>query len=148
LPISKSSFRDDIKPSNLKLDPVAGQRSLRQLSSHLVELVQGRMWLKVLIGMVLGLGVGVLLGPAAGLVEPSTGVTIGNWLAFPGRLFLTSIQMIVIPLVFASIIRGLAASENLDQLRKLGFRVTLFFTVTTALAAAIGLWIATLLNPE
>lgn len=106
------------------------------------------MWLKVLIGMVLGLGVGVLLGPAAGLVEPSTGVTIGNWLAFPGRLFLTSIQMIVIPLVFASIIRGLAASENLDQLRKLGFRVTLFFTVTTALAAAIGLWIATLLNPE
>lgn len=122
-------------------------RSLGHLSGYLSNLVQGRLWLQVLVGMFLGLVVGMSLGPAVGLVEPSLGITIGNWLAFPGRLFLATIQMIVIPLVVASVIRGLAASENLEQLKKLGVRVTLFFTVTTALAAAIGLWIGSLLKP-
>jgi len=42
--------------------------------------------------------VGTLLGPSVGLVEPTTGTLIGNWLAFPGQLFLATIQMIVIPL--------------------------------------------------
>ncbi|MDA1300507.1 MAG: dicarboxylate/amino acid:cation symporter [Proteobacteria bacterium] len=122
-------------------------RSLRHLSSYLQGLVQNRLWLKVLIGMALGLSVGVVIGPAGGLVEPATGATIGNWLAFPGRLFLAAIQMIVVPLVVASIVRGLAASENLEQLRALGVRVTLFFVVTTALAAAIGLFVGNVMDP-
>lgn len=122
-------------------------RSLARLSGHLAGLVEGRLWLKVLIAMGLGLLVGTLLGPSVGLVEPATGATIGSWLALPGRLFLASIQMIVIPLVIASIIRGLAASENLEQLKKMGLRVTLFFTITTALAAAIGLVTANLIDP-
>lgn len=122
-------------------------RQLRHLSSYLSGLVQGRLWLKVLVGMFLGLIVGTLLGPSVGLVEPDTGTLIGNWLAFPGQLFLATIQMIVIPLVIASVVRGLAASENLDQLRKLGLRVTGFFVITTAIAAAIGLWVGNLMNP-
>ena len=56
---------------------------------------------------------GTLLGPSVGLVKPETGTLIGNWLAFPGQLFLATIQMIVIPLVIASVVRGLAASEDL-----------------------------------
>ncbi|KEF31380.1 MAG: dicarboxylate/amino acid:cation symporter [Gammaproteobacteria bacterium] len=122
-------------------------RPLRHLSVYLSGLVKGRLWLKVLVGMFLGLVVGTLLGPSVGLVEPATGTLIGNWLAFPGQLFLASIQMIVIPLVIASVVRGLAASENLEQLRKLGVRVTGFFVITTAIAASIGLWIGGLFNP-
>jgi Na+/H+-dicarboxylate symporter len=122
-------------------------RPLRYLSSYLNGLVQERLWLKVLIGMFLGLVTGVILGPSVGLVDAETGATIGSWLAFPGQLFIATIQMIVIPLVVASVVRGLAASENLEQLRKLGVRVTLFFVVTTALAAAIGLWIGGVINP-
>lgn len=122
-------------------------RSLGRLSSHLAALVEGRLWLKVLIGMALGLIVGTLLGPSAQLVRADTGVMLGNWLALPGRLFLATIQMIVIPLVFASVIRGLASSESLEQLKQLGVRVTLFFTATTALAAAIGLVIAGIIKP-
>ena len=59
-------------------------RPLRHLSSYLSGLVQGKLWLKVLIGMFLGLITGTLLGPSVGLVEPETGTLIGNWLAFPG----------------------------------------------------------------
>ncbi len=125
------------------LNPV----SLKHLSHYLASLVEGRLWLKVLIGMFAGLLAGVLLGPSMGLVDARTGVLIGNWLALPGQLFLAVIQMIVVPLVVASVIRGLAASENLEQLRQLGLVVTTFFIVTTAIAAMIGLTIAGVLGP-
>lgn len=122
-------------------------RSLKYLSSYLQSLIRGRLWLQVLVGMVLGICTGILLGPGPGWVNTSTAAIISDWLAFPGRLFLAMIQMIVIPLVFASIIRGLAATENLDQLRKIGFRVVLYFIATTALAIIIGLTVATIIRP-
>lgn len=122
-------------------------RSLRHLASQLASLTEHRLWLKVLIGMALGLATGIVLGPTLGLVDPATGTLIGSWLALPGQLFLASIQMIVIPLVFASIILGLASSENAEQLKRLGAAVTVYFIITTALAAAIGLWIGQLMQP-
>jgi Na+/H+-dicarboxylate symporter len=122
-------------------------RPLKNLSGQLSALVAGRLWLQVLIGMGLGLATGLAIGPTAGVLAPETGALIGNWLALPGTLFLASVQMIVIPLVFASIILGLASSENVDQLRQLGLVVVLYFIVTTAVAAAIGLWVAGLLKP-
>lgn len=126
---------------NLNLGSLAG------LSDRLGLLVRGRLWLQVLIGMALGIGAGILLGPSTGWVTPRTAHIAGNWLALPGQLFLTLIQMIVIPLVFASVIRGLAASEDLEQLRTLGVRVTLYFLVTTAVAIVIGLQLALIIEP-
>jgi len=122
-------------------------RSLKYLTNYLQSLVRDRLWLKVLIGMVLGITTGILIGPSVGLVTPSNASIAGDWLALPGKLFLALIQMIVIPLVFASIIRGLAATENVDQLRKMGLRVVLYFIVTTALAIIIGLAVAILIKP-
>lgn len=122
-------------------------RSLRYLNRYLHSLVEGRLWLKVLIGMVLGLVVGTLIGPSSGWVAPDTAAIIGNWLALPGQLFLASIQMIVIPLIFASIIRGLAAGENIGQLKRLGLMTVAFFVVTTAIAAGIGLSVTELIQP-
>jgi Na+/H+-dicarboxylate symporter len=122
-------------------------RSLKHLSGYLYALVEGRLWLKVLVSMVLGLLTGAAIGPGMGWVAPELGAVIGNWLALPGQLFLAAIQMIVVPLVFASIIRGLAAGENIAQLKRLGLATVLFFVVTTAVAAAIGLFVAELFEP-
>jgi Na+/H+-dicarboxylate symporter len=110
-------------------------------------LVRGRLWLQVLVGMVLGITVGILMGPSVGWVSPATAATVSDWLAFPGKLFLALIQMIVIPLVFASIIRGLAATEDIEQLRKMGLWVVFYFIVTTALAIVIGLVVASIIKP-
>ena len=122
-------------------------RSLGYLSEQLQSLVRGRLWLQVLVGMVLGICVGILMGPSVGWVTPSTAGTVSDWMAFPGKLFLALIQMIVIPLVFASIIRGLAATEDLEQLRKIGLRIALYFMATTALAVSIGIWVASIVKP-
>ena len=121
--------------------------SLKELSEHLQKLVSGRLWLKVLIGMFLGIIVGILIGPSVNLVERTTAAVIGNWLALPGQLFLVLIQMIVVPLVFASVILGLTATENIDQLKRLGFWVVGFFIITTGIAIIIGINLALLINP-
>ncbi len=101
--------------------------SLGALSDQLQSLVRGRLWAQVLLGMLVGVCVGIALGPSSGWVSAGVSETLTSWLALPGQLFLGSIQMIVIPLVFASIVRGLASSDNMDQLRKLGVSALIFF---------------------
>ena len=122
-------------------------RSLKHLSYQLQTLVEGRLWLKVLIGMVLGIATGVVLGPTVGWVPTETAAAIGNWLGLPGQVFLGLIQMIVVPLVFASVIRGLAASESLEYLKRMGLSAVVFFVVTTAVAIVIGIVLAIWIQP-
>jgi Na+/H+-dicarboxylate symporter len=120
---------------------------LGRLSGHLDKLIKGRLWLKVLIGMALGVGLGFLLGPEVGWVRPHVAESIVSWLALPGMLFLALIQMIVIALVFASIIRGLGASDNIAQLRALGLRAGVYFIFTSTVAIGIGLGVSLLIKP-
>ncbi|MDZ7670340.1 MAG: dicarboxylate/amino acid:cation symporter [Gammaproteobacteria bacterium] len=121
--------------------------SLLSLHVYLTRLVEGKLWLQVLIGLTLGLLTGVAIGPDAGLLQPETGQVVGNWLAFPGRLFLVTIQMIVMPLVFASIIRALAGGPELGEIKRLGLMAAAFFVLSTALAAGIGIQLALLVQP-
>lgn len=122
-------------------------RSLKHMSHYLSGLVEGRLWLKVILAMIIGLAVGSMLGPSAGLVLPATSEWISSWLAFPGQLFLAVIQMLVVPLVLASIILGLASSDDSAQLKKLGTWATGFFAITTVISAALGLILASVLRP-
>ena len=62
------------------------ERSLVNLTGKLRVLIYQRLWLQVLMGMFAGIGVGLLIGPTAGLVEPYAAVLIGNWAALPGKL--------------------------------------------------------------
>lgn len=122
-------------------------RPLVALHTYLTRLVEGKLWLQVLIGMGLGLVTGIVIGPETGLFQPATGEVIGNWLAFPGRLFLATIQMVVVPLVFASIVRGLAGGPDPGEIRRLGLWATGFFAVSTAIAAGIGIQLALMIEP-
>lgn len=122
-------------------------RSLKRLTRHLQGLVKTRLWLKILIAMACGILTGLALGPSTGLVARETAAIIGNWVALPGYLFLGLIQMIVVPLVFASVITGLAASNSMAQLRQTGLRTVLFFVLTTVLAIVIGLSAALTVKP-
>ncbi len=124
------------------------ERSLPGLGGRLSGLIRRRLWAQVLIGMAAGVGVGVALGPTANLVSPYQAVLIGNWVALPGKLFLVAIQFVVVPLVVASVIRGIAAGEaGGAALRALSARTIAYFVATTIVAAVIGLGVASLIAP-
>ena len=123
------------------------QNPLGSLNTRLRGLVEGKLWAKVLVGMALGLCLGLLLGPEMGWVDRDTAYLAGNWLAFPGMLFLALVQMIVVPLVSASIILGMASSGNVAQLRRLGIAAAVFFLATTVVASLGGISLANLIEP-
>ena len=123
------------------------ERSLVLLTGKLRLLIRQRLWLQVLIGMFAGIAVGILIGPTAGLVAPYAGELVGNWLALPGKLFLLAIQFVVVPLVVASVIRGIAASDAGVSLQRLGIWTTAFFLITTIVAVAIGVLMAVVISP-
>ena len=118
-----------------------------RLVGNLHQLLKRKIWAKILLGMILGVGIGLLLSPSMGLVDEAISYPLGNWLALPGRIFLSLIQMIVVPLVIASIIRGLAAGESMEQLRKMGLGLVIYFLVTTTVAITIGMSVALIIKP-
>jgi Na+/H+-dicarboxylate symporter len=140
-------FEGNLREVRAVPEPVLQLKPLRALSGRLERLVEGRLWLKVLIALFLGTGFGLFLGPDLGLLSIESSNAIAQWVALPGLLFLALIQMIVIPLVFASIIRGLTASESIEKLRQIGLRAVAFFAATTALATAIGISLAMVIRP-
>jgi Na+/H+-dicarboxylate symporter len=124
--------------------PVKG---LKALTGSLNYIKRAKLWLQVLIAMVLGILLGSLLSPESGLIDPSTSSLIGEWIALPGYLFLALIQMVVVPLILASIVQGISAAVDVDQLKSTGLWVTLFFLGTTALAVTIGISVGSFVQP-
>jgi len=131
------------------IDTISGSSPspVHRLAGRLKGLLRSHLWAKVMLAMFLGVAAGLLLGPDAGLVDPALAALITNWLALPGYVFLALIQMIVIPLVVASIILGMASSESMASLRSTGIRAGVFFIITTLAAVLIGMVVALSIQP-
>jgi len=122
-------------------------RPLRDLTHKLESLLRGKLWLQALVGLLLGVAVGILVGPDAGLFDSSDVRLLMEWVAMPGELFLRLIKMVLIPLLVASIIRGLGGTTNPEKLRKTGLTFLLYVVATTIAASAIGLMMGVLVKP-
>jgi Na+/H+-dicarboxylate symporter len=85
----------------------------------------------------------MVLGAAAGWLLPGAAPYV-SWL---GELFIRLIRMIVIPLVFVTILVGVASLGNSRRLGQLGGRALVLFTSLVMLAAWIGIAIACLVGP-
>jgi Na+/H+-dicarboxylate symporter len=122
-------------------------RPFRDLAHKLEILLKGKLWLQALMALVLGLAVGIALGPDVGYMDPEKTALITEWLALPGELFLRLIKMILIPLLITSIIRGLGGATDPTKLRKLGGAFFLYVIFTSTVAATIGLTLAHFIKP-
>jgi Na+/H+-dicarboxylate symporter len=121
-------------------------RPLNQLSVHLDHLVKGRLWLKVIIGLILGAILGLFLNPSAGFISESLSLSLANWLDLPGQIFMRLVQMIMIPLIFASIISGIVGNSS-ENLKTFGLKLLLYFVFTTAVSIIIGLTVTLIMKP-
>lgn len=121
-------------------------RPVNNLAIHLDKLIQGRLWLKVIIGLILGALLGLALNPNTGWVSESFSSRLANWLDLPGQIFMKLVQMVMIPLIFASIISGIVSNTS-GNLKTLGLRLLLYFIFTTTVAITIGVFITLVLNP-
>ncbi len=101
---------------------------------------------KIVLGLVLGAACGVAantLAPGAAWVR-----WIGDNVAGPvGQVFLRMLLMTVIPLVFTSITLGVAGIGDIRKVGRVGIRTIVYFLLSTALSAAIGLALVNVFQP-
>lgn len=121
-------------------------RPLNNLSVYLERLTKGRLWLKVIIGLFLGAGLGILLNPSSGLIAENLSSNIASWLDLPGQIFMRLVQMIMIPLIFTSIISGIVSNTS-ENLKTFGISLLLYFVFTTAVAILIGIVVTLIFKP-
>jgi proton glutamate symport protein len=81
--------------------------------------------------------VAIVVGAAVGHAFPDLAVS----LRFVGQIFLRLIRTIVAPLLFATLVVGIAGHSNLRQVGRMGVKALVYFEVVTTLALLIG-WVA------
>lgn len=122
-------------------------QSLKNLQRPLESIRKAKLWLQVLIAMLAGISFGIFLTPSMGFFEETTARIVGEWVALPGHLFLALIQMIVVPLIFTSILQGIAATGDMNKLKSTGLYAVLFFLGTTVLAVILGISVGLFFKP-
>lgn len=77
----------------------------------------------------------------------SLGNTIITWMSPVGDLFMRMLKMVIVPLVFASLLVGVAGLGDIRKLGRMGGRTFVVYLATTAIAVTIGLVCANLISP-
>jgi Na+/H+-dicarboxylate symporter len=119
---------------------------LRELSVYLLQLVQSKLWLQVLVGMFLGIIVGLIFNPVNNIFSVKLAEVFATWADLPGLIFLRLVQMVMIPLIITSIISGIL-SNSVDGLKKMGISLLIYFLATTAVAVIIGISLSLVMKP-
>jgi proton glutamate symport protein len=97
----------------------------------------------ILVAMVAGALIGWLIGPSGRVV----GLDILPLFDFLGTIFINMLKMVVVPLISASIITGVATLGSGRDLGRLGIKTLAFYVITTLLAVLTALTLVNLVEP-
>jgi len=101
----------------------------------MIRKLLGKLYVQVLIGVTAG----VLLGVFA--------PDIGSSLKPLGDVFIKLIKMVFAPIIFATVVLGIARMENMKELGRVGVRALLYFELLSTFALALGLIVVNLVQP-
>ena len=100
---------------------------------------------QILIGLVLGIGVGYLF--------PSSDVNGVHVAGFAEQVkpladvFLRMIKMIIAPLLFSTLVVGIAGTGDMKTMGRIGLKAILYFEIATTIALFLGLGLVNLFKP-
>jgi len=105
----------------------------RVKSSNMKISLTGAIVIAMIVGGLIGFGV------AEGAVSQETGATLLSAFDVLSKIFLKLIKTIVSPLIFSTLVVGIAGHSNLKQVGRMGLKAIIYFEVVTTLALFIGL---------
>src|SRR5690242_4895992 len=97
-------------------------------------------WYRVLYIQVL---IGVALGILTGHLWPKFGTSLKPL----GDGFISLVKMIIAPIIFCTVVHGIASMSDFKKLGRLGFKTLLYFEIVSTIALIIGLCVVNLWKP-
>ncbi|MFD2823494.1 dicarboxylate/amino acid:cation symporter [Lacinutrix iliipiscaria] len=97
---------------------------------------------KIIIGMVLGIIFGFIMNTLE--MGPKF---ISDWIAPFGTIFINLLKLIAVPLILASLIKGISDLKDISKIKTMGLRTILIYVGTTLIAIIIGLTIVNTIQP-
>ncbi|HLG16749.1 MAG TPA: dicarboxylate/amino acid:cation symporter [Blastocatellia bacterium] len=102
---------------------------------------------RILIGLAVGVASGLAVNAGAGGGNSKVAWVISNITEPVGQLFLRLLLMIVVPLVFSSLVVGVAGIGDIRKLGRVGLKAFAYTVVISAVSVAIGLTLANTIRP-
>jgi Na+/H+-dicarboxylate symporter len=99
----------------------------------------------ILIGMVLGILVGWILNRT--ITDPETLTRLGGYFSIVTDVFLRLIKMIIAPLVFSTLVMGIAHLGDTAALGRVGLRTLAWFIMASVISLLLGIVMVTLFQP-
>ncbi len=96
---------------------------------------------QIIIGMILGVFFGILA------YHFNVNNFTNNWIKPFGVIFVNLLKLIAVPLVFASLIKGVASLSDISRLSKIGSRSIMLYLFSTILSVSLGLGLVNLVGP-
>ncbi|MGJ8737689.1 dicarboxylate/amino acid:cation symporter [Zobellia laminariae] len=97
---------------------------------------------RILIGMILG----ILFGFGMTYVDWGRDFVL-DWINPLGSIFVKLLKLIAIPLILASLIKGISDLKDISKFRNIGLRTIAIYIGTTVIAISIGLILVNILKP-
>ncbi len=97
---------------------------------------------KIIIGMFLGIFFGLGLS-----FFPTGKIFISNFIKPFGTIFINLLKLIAIPLILASLIKGVSDLKDISKLSQMGGKTILTYLITTLTAVTIGLILVNVIQP-
>jgi proton glutamate symport protein len=97
--------------------------------------------------------IGLLVGILIGYLWPSSDVNgvhvagLGEQIKPIADTFLRMIRMIIAPLLFATLVVGIAGTGDLKAMGRIGLKAIIYFEVATTIALFFGLWLVNFFQP-
>lgn len=105
------------------------------MTAHRLKELASTLYIQVLVGLIAG----VLLGH----FWPTVGVELKPL----GDLFIKMIRMVLAPIIFASVVVGIARMGSIKETGRVGAKAMLYFEVCSTLALAIGMLVVNVVKP-
>lgn len=140
---------DQNKPAPSALDPDAFERELTtDLDEETPDKPKGMaLHTRILLGLAVGVIAGVVVNYAFGGDNARVSWVIDNITQPVGQLFLRLLLMIVVPLVFSSLVVGVAGIGDIRKLGRVGLKSFAYCLIISAISVVIGLTLANTIRP-
>lgn len=102
---------------------------------------------RILLGLIIGAAAGVTMNALLGGSHPRVEGLVLHFTEPVGDLFLRLLLMTVIPLVFSSLVVGVAGMGDIRKLGRVGLKCVVYTIVISAISVVIGVGLANLIRP-